>query len=241
MTALRDRLFASLFVALALTLVIAAYLGSGALSEADRMTVVYAAGSARVVLTLGLTVFVSFHIERLYETRELEALLSRAISREAFIIAYWIGMAVVASIVLVPLAVVIFIFQLSIEGAAFWVTSVLLEGLVVMAFAIFCGVSMERAIPTIFATAGFYALARLVGFFTGIATQGTQSGINQVANPIMEYIGYLVPRLDLVGQTRWLIYGPEASWASLLIPAQMGVYIVLLLAAAVFDLRRKHF
>tara|TARA_R110000868_G_scaffold53617_6_gene168006 strand:- start:1012 stop:1764 length:753 start_codon:yes stop_codon:yes gene_type:complete len=240
-TALRDRLFVSLYGLLAITFVIAIYLSGGAIAETDRMAVVYAAGGARVMLMMGFTVFVAFHLERLYETRELEALLSRAISRETFIVAYWIGMAFNAALILLPVAAVIFFFQLSMSGAVLWMGSVLLESLVVIAFAIFCGVSLERAIPTIFVTVGFYALARLIGFFVGITHGIVKSDVNQVADPIMEYLSYLVPRLDLVGQTRWLVYGPDSLNIGGVIAAQLAVYVALLLAAAMFDLRKKHF
>ncbi len=240
-TALRDRLFVSLLALLALAFGISTYLGGGAVAEAEQMTVVYSAGAARVLVILGLTVFVAFHIERLYDTREIEAILSRSISRETFVVSYWLAMVCVALLVIVPAIVVISLFQLSPDGTIYWSATILLEGMIMVAFAIFCGMSMERAIPTIFATMGFYILARMVGFFTGIAAHGKQSGMNQVANPIMEYVGYLVPRLDLAGQTRWLVYGVDGSEKFTLIALQGIVYIVLLLSAAIFDLRRKHF
>lgn len=241
LTALRDRLFVALFAFLAITYSIAAYLGGGAVAEAEQMTVVYAAGAARYVLVLGLSVFVAFNIERLFETREIEAILSRAISREAFVFSYWLGIGAAALLILVPAVAVIFVFELSFQGAFFWAASVFMETLVVVAFAVFCGMTMERAIPTIFATIGFYVLARLIGVFTGIASGTGAAGTNQVANPIMEAIGYLVPRLDLAGQTQWLVYGLENKAVFALIALQATIYIPLLLAATMFDLRKKNF
>jgi len=240
-TAIRDRLFISLFALLALAIAVSAYFGSGAVAESREMTVVYAAGGARVMLVLGLTLFAAFHIERLFESREIEALLSRAISREAFVVAYWLAMAGVSLLVLIPTIAAIFAYTVSYQGAAYWAVTVLMESLVVIAFAMFCGMTFERAIPTIFATAGFYLLARLVGFFTSIAEHGVGTGINSLANPLMEYLSYLLPRLDLAGQTEWLIYGTDGANALLLIVLQGSVYVVLLLSATMFDLRRKHF
>ena len=107
-----------------------------------------------------------------------------------------------------------------------------------------CCLARYRArlsIPTIFVTVGFYALARLIGFFVGITHGIVKSDVNQVADPIMEYLSYLVPRLDLVGQTRWLVYGPDSLNIGGVIAAQLAVYVALLLAAAMFDLRKKHF
>jgi len=240
-TALRDRLFVSILGLLGLTFAIAAYLGGGAVIETQAMTVVYIGGAARVILALGLIVFTAFHVERLYDTREIEAILSRAISREAFVFSYWLAMALIALLFLTPVAATIFFFGLSQPGALYWSASVFLESLIIVAFGLFCALTFERAIPTIFATMGFYALARLVGFLTGIAVHGSQAGLNSVANPIMEGIGYVAPRLDLVGQTRWLVYGPESFDVFVLIGLQAAIYVPLLLCASMFDLRRKHF
>ncbi len=240
-TALRDRLFASLLGLLGLTFGIAVYLGGGALTEAREMTAVYAAGSARVILVLGIIVFVAFHVERLYDSREIEAVLSRAISREKFVVAYWAGLAVMAVLLTLPVVAVIGYFGISPIGAAVWSMSIFFETLIMLAFALFCALTLERAIPTIFATVGFYALARLISFFTGIAAHGTQQGMNRVANPAVEVISYIIPRLDLAGQTRWLVYGPESSFITWMIVVQAAIYVPLLLLAAMFDLRRKHF
>lgn len=241
LTALRDRLFASLFIVLVMVLAVSFYLGSAAVAEGRQAGVVYAAGSARVLIALGLAVFVAFHVERLYESRDIEALLSRPITRGGFVVAYWAAICAVAVLTLMPLVAAIFLFKFSVAGAFWWSLTVMLECFVVIAFAIFCGMSFERAIPTIFTTVGFYALARLIGFFIGIAEGTAKVGVNSVANPIMEYLGYLLPRLDLAGQTEWLIYGVSAAAAPAVTAAQSAVYVVLLLSAAAFDLRRKHF
>lgn len=240
-TALRDRLFPSLLGLLAVATGVAIYLGSWALFEPAEATVVYVAGATRALVVFGLIVFTAFHIERLYETREIEAILSRALSRGRFIAAYWLGLAAVAILMVLPIAGVVSIFQLSATGALFWNISLVLEVLIVVAFALFAGLTLERAIPTVFASIGFYALARLVGLFSSLSELGRQGGINRVTNPLADAIGYMVPRLDLFGQTRWLVYGPEAGEALTLLVVQTAVYVPLLLLAALFDLRRKHF
>lgn len=241
LTALRDRLFPSLYGLLAAAMGVAIYLGSWALFEPAEATVVYVAGASRALLVLGLIVFTAFHIERLYETREIEAILSRAISRGQFIAAYWLGLSAVAVLLAVPVAVVVGLFQLSGMGAAFWIASLILEAFIVVAFALFAGLTLERAIPTVFASIGFYAIARLVGLFSSMTTLGFQGGINRVANPIVDVIGYVAPRLDLFGQTRWLVYGVEAGETLTIIAVQTVLYVPFLLLAALFDLRRKHF
>lgn len=240
-TALRDRLFASLIAVSVVAFGIAVFLGSAAVVEAQEMMAVYAAGGVRVILAMGLTVFVAFHVERLHESREIEAILSRAISREKFVAAYWLGVTATAAIIIVPIVAFVAWISPSHLGALWWGATIAMECVIVVAFALFAALIMERAIPAIFATAGFYALARLIGFFLGIATQGRQLGANAVANPIFEGIAFAVPRLDLMAQTQWLVYGWDDSRIIGVLAVQTLIYVALLLAAACFDLRRKHF
>src|SRR5690606_5582037 len=101
-------------------------------------------------------------------------------------------------------------FTFSLPGAAWWCGSLVLEACIVIAFGLFTAITLERAIPTIFTTLGFYGLSRLVSFVLGIATHGEQSGINRITNPLFEFIALFIPRLDLFCQSRWLLYGVDA-------------------------------
>jgi hypothetical protein len=240
-TALRDRLFVSLLSLLAVVFAVSLYIGGGAVFEKSEMVLSFASGAGRAALVLGLTVFVSFHVERIYETREIEAILARSISRGTFVASYWLGLVVIAVLLALPVVAFVAIFHLSKLGALWWCASLVLESGIVMAFALFAAVTLERAIPTIFATVGFYGLSRLVSFVLGIATHGQQAGLNALANPVFEFLALLVPRLDLFCQTRWLIYGPDATERIFVIPIQAAIFIPFLLAMTIFDLRRKQF
>ncbi len=241
LTAVRDRLFAGLFTMVAAGFAMAIYLGDAALVEKGQTTVVYAGGASRTLLILGLIVFQAFHIQRLYETREIEAILSRAISRDQFILAYWAGFALVAVLLAVPIIALVFLFQWSGEGAVWWAISLILECFIVVAFAIFAGVTLERAVPAVFATVGFYVLSRLMSFFLSISESTPREGINVITVPLSDFVSLLLPRLDLFAQTRWLVYGPGAQESLLILAGQAALYVPLLLFAATFDLRRKAF
>ena len=57
----------------------------------------------------------------------------------------------------------------------------------------------------------------------------------------MELISVIMPRLDLFTQTRWLVYGIGGEVGLTSIAVQSMVYVSLLTAAAVFDIRRRKF
>lgn len=241
LTALRDRLFAGLFTMVALGFALAIYLGDAALVEKGQTTVVYAGGAARTLLILGLIIFQAFHVQRLYETREIEAILSRAISRDQFILAYWAGFALVAVLLALPIIAFVMLFQWSGQGTVWWSLSLIMECFVVVAFAIFAGITLERAVPAVFATVGFYVLSRLMSFFLSISESTPREGINVITVPLSDFVALLLPRLDLFSQTRWLVYGPGAQESLTLLVVQTLVFVPLLLLAATFDLRRKTF
>jgi hypothetical protein len=240
LTALRDRLFVALFGLLALTTALSVFLGGAAINEQLEMSVVFAAGAGRIVLILGLSIFAAFHIQALFETREVEAILSRALSRAEFVFAYWLGLALVA---LLPAAVfgaaVAFVSGMT-QGVLLWGMALALECVIVLGVVLFAGLMLQRATTTVLFTMGFYALARLMGFFLGIRAVADDTPLNAVVNRGLSFVLVFIPRLDLFTQSRWLVYG--ASFAEMqFVALQSILFLALVLLAAMFDLSRKQF
>jgi hypothetical protein len=52
-------------------------------------------------------------------------------------------------------------------------------------------------------------------------------------------VALLLPRLDSVTRTEWLIYAPPAGAAYATALAGLGLYALLLVAAGLFDFQRK--
>ncbi|MBF0393988.1 MAG: hypothetical protein HQL38_15020 [Alphaproteobacteria bacterium] len=243
LTALRDRLFAGLFAVGLLAVLTSSFLGDAALVERGELTTVFAAASVRVILVLGIVLFVGFHVQRLYESREIEAILSRPLSREGFVLSYWLGLAAVALLLAVPVLALVAGAAGRVDGAGFlwWSASVLLEVLIVVALALFCSLTLERAIPSALAALSFYTLARMMSFLTAIADRpGMDNELHPLVGWVVKAVSLFMPRLDLFGQTAWLVYGPDAAFG-LAVAGQAAIYVPLLLAAAMFDLRRKRF
>jgi len=241
LTAFRDRLFSGLVGLIVLTFGLSVFLGTTALVEQRETGMVYAAGISRFVLVLGLAVFIAFQTQRLFDAREIEAILSRSLSRTAFVFAYWAGFAVAAFVLVIPIAVILFYLYGFSSATVIWSLSLYLECLVILAFAQFAALTLERATTTIFVTAAFYAFARLIGFLLGIRNATPDIGVNRIVNPLIDGLGLVIPRIDLMAQTHWLVYGFEATEYVPLILFQSVVFIALALSAAAFDLHRKQF
>src|ERR1700733_1615506 len=106
-TALRDWLFIGLMIGVLCATGVSALLGGTAFLEEQEMTITFAAGSARIMLMIGLIVFVCFHIRNAFDTKEIDVILSRPISRANLVIAYWMGFTLVSLLLTVPVALIL--------------------------------------------------------------------------------------------------------------------------------------
>ena len=58
---------------------------------------------------------------------------------------------------------------------------------------------------------------------------------------VIDAIAFLLPGIDRMTQTGWLIYAAPTTTEMLQVLAQTGAYALLLCAASLFDLQRKNF
>ena len=86
LTAMRDRLFLGLLAGVLAAAYISGVLGSTAMLEPEQMTLSFTASSARVILMVGIIVFIGFHMRNAFDAREIDVLLSRPISRTSLVL-----------------------------------------------------------------------------------------------------------------------------------------------------------
>lgn len=242
LTALRDRLFAGLFVAIIASFGLSLFVGQTAIVEEMQMGLVYMAGSTRIVLLIGLIVFVCFHVRRAFDNREIEVMLSRPISRSGFIVAYWLGFVITSILLIIPFAALIFWISRNLGGTLIWTASFFLETSLVLAFAIFASMILRSAVTAVLLCFAFYFISRLLGFFIYILDKPVADTVKDIAmNGLLKFISMIVPRLDLFSQSKWLVYGvPDAGTIAILV-VQAGIYIPFLLFVAMYDFKRKQF
>lgn len=245
LTATRDRLFFGLLIGVLAAAYISSVLGSTAMLEAAQMSLTFTAASARIIIMIGLIVFVGFHMKNAFEAREIDVLLSRPISRTTLVLSYWLGFAVVACLLVLPtVALVALIGTINKTGFMLWALSLFLESLMVVSLALFAALTIRSGVGTVLASLAMYTLSRMMGFFV-LSTQGNslfgkvEVGIG--ARWLMEAISTIVPRLDFYAKSSWLIYGAKSYDDLTLFLMQSAVFIPLLIAASVIDFKRKQF
>lgn len=243
-TALRDWLFVGLIAGVLCAAGISATLGNTAFLETQEMTVTFAAGAARIILMVGMIVFVCFHIRSAFDTKEIDVIMSRPISRAHLVIAYWLGFAFVALLLTLPvIALIAYIGVGNWGGFCSWAISILLEILLVVALALFSAFTLRSAVTAVIGCMGLYVVSRMMAFFVLTAQSGM--AVTNFKYMMMKYvltaISIVMPRLDFFGKTQWLLYGIDTAKDWQLYVIQAGIFIPLLLLATIADFRRKQF
>lgn len=247
LTAVRDRLF-TVIAALCVAIFMATWIvGGAAIVEGEYASLALAAGSLRAVLMLGLMVFVCFHVQALFDSKEIEAILARPLHRSGFVLTYWLAGALPAAALVALVCVgMLILYPPSLAGWAVWSASLLLEALLVVALSLTIALAMNSAVASAVCTMAVYALGREIGFLLAVTSGqfgvGTQAGAaGHSVETMMQTLALVVPRLDLFGQSEWLLYGPSAGLGSYWFAAQAAVYTALVLAVACVDLRQRRF
>lgn len=245
LTATRDRLFIGLLVGILGAAYISSVLGSTAMLEPEQMTLSFTAAAARVIIMIGVIVFIGFHMRNAFDAKEIDVLLSRPISRTTLVLSYWVGFAAVATLLVIPtILLVALLGTLNQTGFALWSLSLLLESWLVVSIALFAALTIKSGVGTVLASLAIYTLSRMMGFFlatTGAGTIFKEQSINLGAQWLMKGVALIVPRLDFYAKSNWLIYGAKSYEDLMLFLMQSAVFIPLLLAASVIDFKRKQF
>lgn len=243
MAALRDKLVVSMIVVFVLGACLSLFFGSSAVIEKDQFTVIFTASSLRILSVFGLVLFVVFFIRRSFDGKDIEFLLSRPVSRPVLIFSYFIAFCVLSFVMSVAVGLCVYTVSphLFSQAHIFWVFSIFIESVIMVSIALFFAMYFSSAANASMAALAFYALARMMGQLIGIVDSplvDSGGGLSMA----LQLVSVLVPRLDLMGQSSWLIYGvSDSAFGFVHMIAQGVVFSSLVLGAACFDLCRRAF
>ena len=122
-----------------------------------------------------------------------------------------------------------------------WGVSVWVEFMIMVHVALFFALVLSSAVTATLMGFAFYVLARLMGNILGIIAAEGESGINLLMEKVMLVISVIIPRLDLMGQSTWLLYSAENTIDWSFIALQGFVFCGLVFSAALLDLNRRQF
>jgi ABC-type Na+ efflux pump permease subunit len=220
---------------------LAQFLSQVAITETREIQIALVAAVLRVAATFIVAVFVVTSMVRESTDKVTELLLSLPTPRAAYFFGKFAGYAAVAAILALVCALPLAPFAHP-QGLALWTASLVCELLIVTAVSLFCVLSLAQVVTASAAVTGFYLLSRSMAAMQIIAGAPLhdQTFTDQVVSAVVAVIALLLPSLDSMTQTAWLLGGaPGNAFAAVF--GQTVIYLVLICSAALFDLYRKNF
>ncbi|MGB5082480.1 MAG: ABC transporter permease [Burkholderiales bacterium] len=240
--AVRNRLLWLAAVVIVIAFGLAQFLNQVAITESREIQTALLAAPLRAAAVFITAVFVITSVVRELNDKVTELLLALPAPRSSYFLGKFAGYAALALILALLSAAPLALFADS-AGLALWTVSLLCELLIVTAMSLFCVLSFAQVVPAFAAVAGFYLLSRSMAAIQIIAGASLQAPTltDRAVGLLVDSIALVLPSLDAMTQTSWLL-GPAPgvnALASTL--AQTVIYLALICAAALFDLYRKNF
>lgn len=247
LAALRDRMLWGVFAISLLGTCLSIFSGSAAIIEQDQFVVSYMAGGVRILSLIGLVLFVVFYTRRSFDARDVEFLLTRPISRAKFVLSHVVGFSLLALISGAFLALLVLLMARHgdfHQGMALWAFGVSIEYVIVANTAFFFAMVLNSPVSAGISTLGFYVLSRMIGSLlaiTGHIAMTEGAGFYKALSFAMNAVSFILPRLDLMAQTSWLIYGGVSFSEWSFVVLQGGIFLALIISATIIDLKRRQF
>jgi hypothetical protein len=241
--AARDKILLSFLLLIGVGVSLSLFLGSAAVTEKDQFSIVFAASALRLSSLFTLVFFTIFYVRKSFDTRDVEYMLSRPVSRLQYLMAHAISFSILAFI-LTSLSVLTLFFmpeEPNLSGLLIWSLSLFVELVLMVNVALFFSFVLTSAVSAMLITLAFYVLARMMGGILGVIATTPEAGAMLVMEKMMFLISMIIPRLDLMGQGSWLLYGTEGAIGWGFILAQGAVFLGLIFSATLIDFRRKQF
>ncbi len=243
MAALRDRFFVSLVGILAAVVSLSFFFGASVITEQAQFARSFTAFGFRLFGTVTLVLFVVSYIRRSFENRDMDYLLSRPVGRVRFILTHaaaFSTLALLSAILLGGTGMILEGGALH-AGSFMWWASLAVEFIIMANVAMFFAFVMSSTTACLMIIFAFYLLARLMGEILGILQKGAETAFMATLAKLMELISIFIPRLDLMGQSKWLLYGVPADISPAFLLGQCVIFTGLVIGATALDMHRRQF
>src|SRR5881396_665303 len=213
---------------IALALGLAAFLSQVALTESLALQASIVAALLRASAVFLIAAHVASSTLRELNDKELERMLSLPLSRSTQYLGRLAGFALCGVALAVACAAPLLLWA-SAGTVALWALSLACETALVAAAALFFSMTLAQLVP---------AMAAIQSIAGGPLADASLP--HQVARWAVDAIALLLPRLETVTRTGWLLYGPPDAGAYAAALAGLMLYTGLLIAAGLFDFHRRN-
>jgi ABC-type Na+ efflux pump permease subunit len=225
---------------IALSVALAGFLSEVALTESRALQAAVVAAVLRACAVFLVAAHVASSSLRELNDKGLELMLSLPLGRPTHYLGRLAGFAATSALLAAAFAAPLVLWA-SPGAVCLWGLSLACECALVAAAALFFSLTLAQLVPSIAATVGLYLLARSMAVIQAIASGplAEPSLAGEAARWTLGAIALLLPRLDLVTRTEWLLHGPPGAAAFGMALGALGLYGALLSAAGLFDFQRK--
>lgn len=223
-----------------LALILAAFLSQVALTESLALQAAVVAAVLRACAVFLVAAQVIASTLREIHDKSFELMLSLPLPRATHYLGRLAGFVACGALLAALFALPLLAWSPP-ATVALWGLSLACETALVAAAALFFAMTLAQFVPAIAATAGLYLLGRSMGAIQAIAAGplADASLPSRVAHYAVDAVALVLPRLEAVTRTAWLLYEPPAAGAYAAALGGAILYTVLLLAAGLFDFHRR--
>ncbi len=220
---------------------LAEFAASLAITESHAHRVVFYAATVRIGLVAALCLVVISNVVRDDDDRLLELMLSRPLSREAWMATKCAGY-VAGAVCAAALAALPLLLWCPAQVVIRWLVSLGSELALISVAAAVAAFSLAHVALASAALGAFYLLGRTIDTLVLLSEEtllGTPSVFDRVAAAVIRWVSYVIPNLAEHAPTAWLVY--DAPTARTL-ATQLGavvLYAVLLLVVGIIDFKRR--
>jgi len=227
-------------LALILGVALAGFLSQLALTESRLLQAAVVAALLRVAAVFLVAGQVVASVRREIDDKRLELSLSLPFSRSTQYLARLGGFVALGALLALFFALPMLLWAPR-TAVACWAISLACELALVAAAALFFAMTLAQLVPALASTIALYLLARSISAMQAIAAGplAPDSLLQQLAHSVLSAIALVLPALDRITRTDWLLYGAPDTSAFLVGIGGALLYAVLLAAAGVFDFQRR--
>lgn len=240
--AMRNRLIWLFLLLLLVGVMLAEFLGGIAITESHAIRASLLGAILRIFSVFVISLYVITSMVREMNDKGMELTLSLPVSRTSYYFGKLSGYALIALLMVLTIGLCL-LFYVPLPQVLIWTLSLFCELLIISALCLLCVYTFSQVTAAITAVAAFYLLARSIDAIQ-LMSKGTMIDPNAPAQIFMtktvDSLAYVLPDLYRFSPSEWLIY-PETSVDQILpVVMQTVIYLLVLMAAGLFDLYRKN-
>ena len=241
--AVRTRLPLLVAVVIAILLGASFFVREIAITESTRFQIGFYAATARIAVVFIAALFAIASVAREFQDKGLDVALALDLPRAHYIVGKMAGFLTLAA-ALACAAGLPLLALAPFDAVSAWSVSLACELAIVLALSLFCAVTFNQLMPAASVVLAFYVFARVltaVRLISANPIADANSLSHRVMTWVIESLAFVLPALDRWTRIETLL-GEAVSWLAVLeVGAHTALFVVILTAAAVFDMHRRNF